>query len=190
MKNAYFYVVLSVVALTLASASTPCQAGSVTYDFVEGDGAPHPSMIGATITVSSPPASSTAGWNSRDPSAVLGVQIIDSELFPNSFTGLLGPVILVATLLSPSGTTLISGSLMDQNFTMTIGINPGATVFFATGAATNPTAGSWVVSESVPEPASAVQAGIACAIGLALAAFRKRKEARRQRPVGPLAANQ
>ena len=36
MKARYFSVVLAVVALTLASACNPCQAGSITYDFVEG----------------------------------------------------------------------------------------------------------------------------------------------------------
>ena len=39
VKTPLLVVVLTVIALTLASASTPCQAGSVTYDFVEGDGA-------------------------------------------------------------------------------------------------------------------------------------------------------
>ncbi len=36
MKTPYFSAVLAVVALTIACASSSCQAGSVTYDFVEG----------------------------------------------------------------------------------------------------------------------------------------------------------
>jgi hypothetical protein len=46
-----------VVALTLTPASNPSHAGTVTYDFTEGTGAPNPGEIGATITLSSPPAS-------------------------------------------------------------------------------------------------------------------------------------
>ena len=62
---------------------------------------------------------------------------------------------------------------------------------FSDGTAFNPISGIWIFTfTAVPEPASAVHAGIACASGLALAAFRKRTEVRRQRPVGPLEANQ
>ena len=42
MKTPIMVVALAVVALTLAPASNPCQAGSVTYSFTEGSTGPRP----------------------------------------------------------------------------------------------------------------------------------------------------
>ena len=84
MRTPFFSFILAVVALTLASASNPSQAGSVTYDFVEGTGAPNPGEIGATITLSSPPATPSSGWTTSVSSDILGLQIIDrAVLFGN-----------------------------------------------------------------------------------------------------------
>ena len=63
MKTPIIGVALAVVALTIAPSSNPCQAGSVTYNFTEGSEFPDPGEIGATITISSPPASPTSFWS-------------------------------------------------------------------------------------------------------------------------------
>jgi len=196
MKTPYFAVALVVVALSLAPASFPCQAGSVTYGFTEGTGAPNPGEIGATITLSSPPATPTSPWEITSLSDISSVQITDPLLFPDSKTGNL-PILEILSsdpITSLTGHTITSGGFWDTEVEHRIVIFPTVTWFESVypnpPGSTNFVNGSWVASASVPEPASAVQAGIAVAIGLALAAFRKRKEARRQRPVGPLGANQ
>ena len=188
MKITTFAVVLAVVALALASATNPCQAGSVTYDFVEGTGAPHPGTTGATITVASPPASSTSPWSTTTASDILGVNIIDSALFPVNFNDAFFNIVLFIPLGS-TGVSIQDGIIANGNAYQEFSIGTTGTVF-TSGPYSQEIYGVWLTAASVPEPASAVLAGIASAIGLALAAFRKRKEARRQRPVGPLDANQ
>jgi hypothetical protein len=196
MKTSYFAVALAVVALSLAPASLPCQAGSVTYGFTEGPGAPNPGEIGATITLASPPASATSTWtlNSSQLSDILSLQIIDPALFLNGFVGSFPLGAILSPLGSADGQVLSVGIIdsLPANSVFNVVIEPTKTLFELGGgpSGTNTVPGTWLVSASVPEPASAVQAGIASAIGLALAAFRKRKEARRQRPVGPLDAIQ
>jgi hypothetical protein len=179
---------LVLVALTFAPASNPCQAGSITYNFVEGSGAPNPGEVGATMTLNSPPASATSSWSITNASDISNLQIIDSALFPTGFTGALSSGLLEQPLVSASGARLDSGVLV-FNFPPTLVLittfGSSETGFF-TAFTGNEVVGIW----AVPEPDSAVLAGIASAIGLALAAFRKRKEAHRQRPVGPLHANQ
>jgi hypothetical protein len=196
VKMPYFAVALAVVVLSLAPASNPCQADSVTYEFTEGSGAPNPGEIGATITLSSPPASSTTTWtiNSSQLSDILSLQIIDPALFLNGFTGSFPLGAIESSLGSADGQVLSVGIIdsVPGNSVFNIAIEPTQTLFELGGgpSGTNTVPGTWLVSASVPEPASAVQAGIAMATGLGLAAFRKRKEARRQRPVGPSDANQ
>ena len=197
MKTPIIVVALAVVALTLAPASNPCQAGSVTYDFTESSGAPHPGEIGATITLSSPPASPTTTWtiNSSQLSDILNLQIIDPLLFLNGFIGSFPLGAIDSPLGSADGQVLSVGIIdsLPANSVFNVVIEPTQTLFELGGgpSGTNTVPGTWLVSASaVPEPASAVLTGIASATGLALAAFRKRKEARRLRPVGPLDAIQ
>jgi hypothetical protein len=191
MKITSLAVVLASVALALASASNPCQAGSVTYDFVEGAGAPNPGKIGATITFFSPPASATSGWITNDASSIEGITILDSGLFLDGFTGAFHPQPDQSIdAFSPNGTQLTDGDFLMTVPSLEFTIETIDSSFIAENFGPNVVTGSWTVSASVPEPASAVQAGIASAIGLALAAFRNLKEARRQRPVGSLDANQ
>ncbi len=187
MKAPYFSVVLAVVALTLASACNPCQAGSITYDFVEGINVTNP-VIGATITFSVPPASPTTPWSTDALPDFLGVQIIDPKLFLDHFTGSFILTSQFQPSVASSGPDLTSLVVGDTHNRKIFAL-PMATAFY-TGIQFRDVLGTWKVSTAVPEPASGVQAGIASAIGMALAAFRKRKEARRQRPVGPLDANQ
>ena len=189
MKTRYFAVALAVVALTLAPGFNPCEAGSVTYGFTEGSGAPNPGTIGATITFLSPPAQASSGWSTNASTDVSGLLITDSALFPDNFTGTFPLEPISRTIESSTGQTIDQGELdsaVDHRF---IQISPESTEF-GIPAAQNVVQGSWTVLTSVPEPATAVQAGIAIAIGVGLAAFRKLKEARRQRPVGPLDASQ
>jgi len=115
--------------------------------------------------------------------------VSDSSLFPNGVSESLDPQLLLTPLTSFTGAYLDLGDvLMSQG--VGIEIQTAHTHFLQGGVPSNDISGTWSVLASVPEPATAVQAGIASAIGLALAAFRKRKEARRQRPVGPLDAKQ
>ena len=188
MKFAFILVAHVVVALTLAPASNPCHAGSVTYNFREGPGAPHPGETGATISIASPPASPSSPWSALPGQhVILGVHIFDSALFPTGFTGDIIPHL--QDLFESTGPLIEFGGF-DSLQQVALGIKSTILTNFTTPGANNAVTGTWIVAETVPEPASAVQAGIASAIGLALAAFRKRKEARRQRPVGPLDANQ
>ena len=151
MKITSLAVVLASVALTLASASNPCQAGSITYDFVEGTGAPNPGAIGATITISSPPASPSSGWTTSAPADILALQIIEQVLFPDDFTGAFNPAQINNPLSSSTGTSLSTGFLTSVESQYTIQIEPSNTNFEID---TNPhdVTGVWVVSTSVPEP--------------------------------------
>jgi hypothetical protein len=192
MKTPYFALALVVLAVPFAPASFPCQAGTVTYEFVEGSGAPNPGEIGATITFLSPPASPTSFWGASILADYLGVQINDPDLFPSGTTGVIVPVLIQQPVYSETGATLTGGALQFPGglqifFPASSGFSPQS--LFISHPLEHNVSGTWNVLASVPEPASAVQAGIAVVIGLALAAFRKRKEARRQRPVGPLDAN-
>jgi hypothetical protein len=191
VKTPIIVVALAVVALTLAPASNPCQAGSVTYEFTEGSGAPNPGEIGATITLESPPASPSSTWTitSSQLSDIINLQIIDRTLFLNGFTGAFVTSSIPVSITSNTGQFIDAGVVLSHTQTQEIEFGTTSTIF-EPGADQNIVTGTWTALASVPEPASAVQAGIASAIGLALAAFRKRKEARRQRPVGPLDANQ
>jgi hypothetical protein len=92
LKIRIIVVALAVAALSLAPAGNPCQAGTVTYDFVEGIGAPNPGEIGATITFFSPPASATSNWMTSEASSIDNIQILDSGLFLDGFTGALTPI--------------------------------------------------------------------------------------------------
>jgi hypothetical protein len=195
VKTPYFAVALAVAALTLAPASNPCQAGQLTYDFVEGSTAPNPGEIGATITLESPAASPTTTWIISALSDIVLIHVIDSSLFTDGFSGAF-PLGAIGSPLSSADGQALSVGIIDSvptNSLVNIVIEPTHTLFEIGGgpSGTNTVPGTWLVAAaSVPEPASAVQAGIAIATGLALAAFRKRKEARRRRPVGPLDANQ
>ena len=190
MKARYLSVILAVVALTLASACNPCQAGSITYDFVEGTGAPHPGEIGATITLLSPPALDSSAWSLSSVSDVSSLQIIDNVLFNDGFTGSFSVATISTPLSSTDGSVITSGVVIDTTATHFIQISPTNTQFEAYPINFF-VPGSWNIQpSSVPEPATAVHAGFAIAIGLGLAAFRRRKGARRQLPVGPLDANQ
>jgi hypothetical protein len=193
LKTPMVVVALAVVALSLAPASNSCQAGTVTYDFVEGTGAPNPGETGATITVFSPPASATHGWIISQLSDISSITIIDPGLLPSGFTGgfTVASGVLQGPLTSNTGSQIDLGTIADHiPFTKFFDIFSLATSF-STIESGNNVPGEWIVAAAaVPEPASAVSAGIAIAIGLGLAAFRKRNEVRRQRPVGPLHANQ
>ena len=92
--------------------------------------------------------------------------------------------------MSTSGMSIDSGVFIASDNILGIVFDTQITGFSQGGDGGQFVGGTWTPLASVPEPASAVQAGIASAIGLALAAFRKRKEPRRQRPVGPLDASQ
>jgi hypothetical protein len=92
----------------------------------------------------------------------------------------------IDTISSATGQSINTGtiSFIPPPTEIIIIISQDFTTFIRVHDDTNNVQGTWTFLEvSVPEPASAVQAGIAIAIGLALAAFRKRKEARRQRPL-------
>jgi hypothetical protein len=191
LKTPVIVFALVVAALSVMPAGNPSHAGTVTYDFVEGPGAPNPGEIGATITCFSPPVSATSRWNTDDASSIEGIVILDSGLFLDGFTGTFIPLLVLnSDISSTEGPFLSSAEITDPSGTHAIGIGQDNSIFVSATTAVNVVTGSWTVSASVPEPASAVQAGIASATGLALAAFRKRKEARRQRPAGPLHANQ
>ena len=190
MKTPFIVVARVVLALALAPASNPCHAGSVTYNFTEFTGAPNPGEIGATITMASPPASPTSPWSAPGVGDINDILIIDPALFPNGFTGEF-PITSVGSQITSNGPILLGGIIISMPQLLEIEIFETDT-FFADihEGVGNFVDGTWIASQTVPEPASAVLAGSASAIGLALAAFRKRKEARRQRPVGPLDANQ
>lgn len=191
MKITSLAVVLAIAALTLAPATDPCQAASIQYAFVEGTGAPHPGESGAEISLSSPPALSTASWTITNLDPIIAIRIFDPDLFPDGFTGLF-PLTgggLYSDLESATGSTIDQGYIESQSGSYSIHIGGGDTAFESeTGLII--VSGQWLAVSPVPEPASVVPAGIAGAIGLALTAFRKRNEARRQRPVGALDANQ
>ena len=192
MKITSLAVVLAIVALTLESARNPCQAGSLTYIFVEGTGAPHPGDFGASITILSPPADATTDWHTVTVTDIQTLTILDSNFFdPSTFSGTITPTIIQDSLES-NGLSLFTGLIQGEGAGVKqfVQITPLHSLFQTSGFVVNVVPGSWFVSSSVPEPASAVHAGIAMAIGLALAAFHKRKEARRQRPVGPFDAIQ
>jgi len=134
-------------------------------------------------------------WITFNWADISSISITDNGLFPDGFTG---PIIPPTQGFLPApnffhsrhGITLDSGFVADTQSARRFEISQPSTVFTTDLNDSNLITGVWTVSTSVPEPASAVPAGIAIAIGLGLAAFRKRKEARRQRPVGPLGANQ
>ena len=176
--------------LTFVPVSSPCQGGSITYNFVEGSGAPNPGGVGATMTVNSPPASATTSWTTMLPADISSLQIIDSSLFNSGFTGAFSTT-LIAIPITSTGPQLTAADLFDIPLSLEIKID-GSQTIFAPPRFPGPSsvAGTWSVSTSVPEPPSEVLAGITSTIGEALAAYRKRKEVRRQRPVGPLHANQ
>ncbi len=191
LKTPHYAVALAVVTLALAPASNPCQAGQVTYGFTEGSTAPNPGEIGATITISSPPASTTASWSidASHSTDILDLRIIDSALFSGGFVGETQTPSVLTTIVSLTGAFIDQGSVMIDNH-HGLAFSTSLTGFVLNDQTSVQVTGSWTPLAAVPEPASSVQAGIASAIGLALAAFRKLKEARRQRPVGPLDANQ
>jgi hypothetical protein len=126
---------------------------------------------------------------------VLSLTISDPNLFSVPFSGPYVPSFLFASLVSLTGQIIDDGDLLGNGDAMEIFFGPAETGFTVNAAAggndvPNIIQGTWSPLAAVPEPASAVQAGIACTISLALAAFSKRKEAWRQRPVGQLEANQ
>ena len=174
MKITSLAVVLASVALTLASASNPCQAGSITYDFVEATGAPNPGDIGATITISSPPAQSSSGWDTASVLDVIGLQILDHNLFISGYAGPFRTSSISGQIISPTGPAIGAGDLVDIQHHIEISIEALSNTDFSSPGLDHSVPGTWSLAQTVPEPASAVQAGIAIAIGLALAAFRKR----------------
>jgi hypothetical protein len=188
LKTPMIAVALAVVALSLAPARNPCQAGTVTYNFVEGTVSPSPGATGATMTLISPPASATSGWTIPTASDKPSVVILDPGLFPSGFTGSFETEVF-SSLGSLTGHEIDKGVLINLTIDLLLQISSDDTVFNNEDRF-HVVDGEWLASASVPEPASAVPAGIALAIGLGLATFRKRNEARRQRPVGPLHANQ
>ncbi len=190
MKTPVIVFSLVVAALSVVPAGNPCHAGTITYDFVEGIGSPNPGETGATITFLSPPAQPMAPWTINSPTDVIGIQIIDSAPVLGGFSGAISVSSIEVPIQSITGTTIDAGHIDDEFFLPHAVIITTQSTYFNTAGVENQVAGTWTVSASVPEPASAVPAGIAIASGLALAAFRRRKEARRQRPVGPLDANQ
>jgi hypothetical protein len=190
VKTLIIVVAFAVVALSLAPARNPCLAGSITYGFTEGAGAPNPGTIGATVTLSSPPALDSSGWMTDQGSDVLSLQVSDPALFSDHLTGVFTNVSIPDTLASFNGSFLDTGDIeLSDNIHLFVIDTDDTNFFILGGGPSQDFKGSWIALASVPEPASSVQAGIACAIGLALAAFRKRKEAWRQRPEGPVDAN-
>ena len=81
-------------------------AGTVTYGFVEGTGAPNPGEIGATITFLSPPASPSTEWSTTYASDIFAVQIIDPRLYSNGYTGEAEDIQLFQIAGSSPGTIL------------------------------------------------------------------------------------
>jgi hypothetical protein len=77
--------------------------------------------------------------------------------------------------------SLDDGFISDSSQTHNLIINGPGDTTFADAQGAPDLLGTWAPLTSVPEPASAVLAGIGGAIGLVLAAFRKRKGPAAQR---------
>jgi hypothetical protein len=160
------------LAAVLALCAAPARAGSLTYDFIEGPGSPHPGTIGASITFASPPAEPNSFWATFHTTDVLDFQILDASIAP--IDSYMTNFIIPSTIASDNGQDLDSGSFFGRgpNFT-------GVSVLLFSGpnqdaivAPNNVVTGDFVVA-SVPEPSSLALAGIATLAGLGAWARRR-----------------
>ena len=162
---------ISVVRRLRVRSHCACaNAGSVTYDFIEGPSAPDPGTVGAFFVVASPPASATSGWSTSNAADVLELEITDPKIGPvgSYLTG------IVVELISLDGKFLDAGFYIAGNagtglVQFEIGVGPnGTTIDGPTGEAT----GQFVLA-TVPEPSSLLLAGTASLAGLGLWARRR-----------------
>lgn len=156
MKQLVFVAAL----LGLLSVAGRAEAGSVSYDFIEGTGAPHPGTIGAIVTFASPPASATAGWSTTNNSDVLSFEILDSAIGPVGYYGLLH--LEGSTVGSDTGFTIDTGEIIGQMGSIGLQASfnsplDGSPSRLRVSMGNKP--GVFQVA-SVPEPSSLVLAGI------------------------------
>jgi hypothetical protein len=162
------------LAAVLALGALQAQAGSIAYNFVEGGAfAPHPGMIGATLTFDVPPASPDSGWTASAPD-VLSFIILDSAIAPvGSYT------VTGGYAVSLTGAMLDAGVIQASTGGITIATipssAPGVSFVEITAGGQGGSNGDWLLANaSVPEPSSLVMAGIAALAGMRVWMRRRR----------------
>jgi hypothetical protein len=152
--------------LAACAAASPCEAGHVTWQFVETTGGGGAGTIGGLLTLNSPPVDLTPGvsWTATTPDLV-DLTISDPKIGP------VGPYdvgLNVASILEGVGPFFVNlhevsgqnaaGDVAFSNISGTLNAsNLGVGLASGGGATAN---GDWVlVTASVPEPSSLVMAG-------------------------------
>ena len=158
---------IAIAAVVLALGTVPARAGSVTYDFIEGQFSPNPGMVGAILTFASPPAYANMPWTTSANADILSFQITDPAMVPvGSYVAT-----IAETVVSTSGGTLDSGIIDGNNAGFLINTiitsTPDSSYITNVNEATS-FPGDWVVSSSIPEPSSLIQAGIAALASLGI----------------------
>ncbi len=172
------------VALTivLALCAASCQAGTVTWQFVESSGGSGAGTIGGLLTLISPPVDLTPGtsWTATTPD-VVNFQVLDSAIGP---VGTYNLSLNVASILEGIGPNFVNvhevsgenagGDVAFSNISGTLNASDLGVGLAGGGSGINAN-GDWVLVASVPEPSSLVLAGIAAFAGLGVWARRRHK---------------
>jgi hypothetical protein len=149
----------AILAVSLALGAGSARAASVTYDFIEAQGAPHPGTVGAILTFASPPAEPNAGWTGHV-ADILSFQITDAAVAQvGSYTPFAG-----STIASLTGAKLDSGAILAMSGAKAIfgsfSTAPGTSVLVdvspSNSGATNGVLGDWrlVPAVATPEPST------------------------------------
>jgi hypothetical protein len=175
-------VSIPALALTLSMALGvvhPCDAGSVTYDFIEGAGAPNPGTVGGILTFASPPASPDTSWSTSSVADVLDFQITDKKISAVGSYNLNGSP---PTVTSLTGARLDSGNVygffISGGYTIdaTFSTNPGQSIIVGYGLAAPSTPGDWALATAVvPEPSSLVMGSISIALMGGIIVLKRRR---------------